>query len=240
MSLIYTRSLAKTHNIENTRGFFGRRIGRPLKKVRKTLLDRGLLRYQIDLSDDHIHPTVLFPDAEEIWMEIGFGDGEYLAALIQKHPDIGFIGIEPFINGMANFLNRIKDFKDPMLKLHMDDALPVVRKIKTGSIDRLYILNPDPWPKTRHHKRRIINQTNLDDFTRILKPGGWLVMATDVDALAEWMVTQCSNHPNLIWTAQNAKDWKNPPDWWELTTRYAAKGLQAGRQQAYLVFQRRI
>ena len=233
------RSLANPKEQQEKRGFYGRRIGRPLRPARKALIADVLPPLQIDLSQDVIDPAALFPDVKEQWMEIGFGDGEHLAALVHNNPEVGFIGIEPFINGMANFLSRIADLKSPNLRVHMDDAIPVVQKIKSASLNRLYVLNPDPWPKTRHHKRRIINQTNLDEFTRILKPDGKLILATDVDELAEWMVTHCANHSALEWSAETSEDWKTAPDWWELTTRYAAKGLEAGRVQSYLVFEKR-
>ena len=120
----------------------------------------------------------------------------------------------------------------------MDDAIPVLDTMEANTIDRLYVLNPDPWPKTRHHKRRIINAANLDRFARLLKSGSWLVMATDVAELAEWMVTECMNHPDFKWLANHPDDWKNQPDWWAVTTRYARKGLDEGREECYLVFER--
>lgn len=217
---------------ESVRGFFGRRTGRPLNKTRKDLLENLLPRLKLEIGE-----TISFPKkVNSLWMEIGFGDGEHLAALLRKYPDVGFVGVEPYINGMGNFLSRIKDDPHDNVRIYMDDAIPLVERMPEASIERLYVLNPDPWPKTRHHKRRIINQRNLDLFARILKPGGLLIMATDVDDLAEWMVTECSKHPAFTWTAESAKDWQNPPDWWELTTRYAQKGIQAGRNQTYLVF----
>ena len=222
---------------DELRGFFGRRVGRPIRPARKKLLSELLPQLALKVTND-IDPAALFPNADEVWMEIGFGDGEHLAGLMKRYPQHGFIGIEPYTNGMGVFLNTIKDYADKNVALHMDDAIPVVHAMRTASIDRLYVLNPDPWPKIRHHKRRIINQEHLDYFTRILKPGGWLVMATDVDDLSEWMVTQCTNHPALQWTAEHASDWQTPPEWWELTTRYAQKGLEAGRRQSYLVFER--
>lgn len=216
------------------RGFFGRRIGRPLNKGRKDLLETLLPKLKLEIGEEISFPKKI----NALWMEIGFGDGEHLAALLRRYPDTGFIGVEPYINGMGNFLSRIKDGPHDNIRIYMDDAIPLVEQMQAESIERLYVLNPDPWPKTRHHKRRIINQRNLDLFSRILKSGGLLIMATDVDDLAEWMVTECSNHPAFTWTAQSAKDWQNPPEWWELTTRYAQKGLQAGRRQSYLVFEK--
>jgi len=225
------------HNIN--RGFFGRRSGRAIQPARKRLIAELLEALAISGDEDSpIQPRSLFPDAAQIWMEIGFGDGEHLAGLMGKNLDVGFLGIEPYINGMGNFLNRIQGMDTPNVRVHMDDAIPLLHRMDDGCLDRLYVLNPDPWPKARHHKRRIINQTHLDLFSRLLKPGSLLVMATDVDDLAEWMVTECSKHPDFEWTAESSDDWRTPPDWWEVTTRYAQKGLDAGRRQSYLIFKK--
>ena len=219
-------------NKNEARGFFGRRIGRSLSKARKETLDSMLSQYPVN-------PDALpFADKDQTWMEIGFGDGEHLAALMAAHPDYGFIGVEPYINGMGNFVNRIKDVPHDHVRIHMDDAIPLIDQMPDGCLDRLYVLNPDPWPKTRHHKRRIINQQNLNRFARLLKPGSWLVMATDVAELAEWMATECTHHPDFSWTATHPDDWRRQPEWWAVTTRYARKGLDAGRQEYYLVFER--
>ena len=234
----------------------------------------------VAISDDKItasknlDPASLFEKPfGEIWFEIGFGNGEHLVALKEKYTDTAFLGAEPFVNGMANFLKLLHDRhperspakplakqdevegssyypngKDPSaslrstrddglknIRVFMDDAMLLARSLTDRSLDRIYVLNPDPWPKLRHHKRRIISQTNLDEFARVLKPGGRLVMATDVDDLAEWMVTQCMNHPSFEWLAESAKDWQTPPAEWT-ETRYAFKGKQAGRRQTFLVF----
>ncbi|MDB2682630.1 tRNA (guanosine(46)-N7)-methyltransferase TrmB [Alphaproteobacteria bacterium] len=225
--------MAKNNLIEKqeNRGFFGRRLGRRLNKSREQLIQESLNEFGIDADTPAVHaPT---------WMEIGFGDGHHLAGLIERYPDINFIGIEPYINGMGNFLYRIRDMEAPKVQVHMDDAIPLLHKMADGCLERLYVLNPDPWPKTRHHKRRIINQEHLDLFSRLLKPGSWLVMATDVDDLAEWMVTECSKHPDFEWTAESSEDWTIAPDWWETTTRYAQKGLDAGRRESYLIFEKK-
>ena len=120
----------------------------------------------------------------------------------------------------------------------MDDAMIIAKSLQRSSIDHIYVLNPDPWPKSRHHKRRMISQTNLTEFARILKPGAKLTMTTDVDHLAEWMCTHASHHPDFIWTARCANDWKTKPDDW-YQTRYELKGKAAGRQQSYLIFKRK-
>ncbi len=172
-------------------------------------------------------------------MEIGFGSGEHLSALLRRHPDRHYIGAEPFINGMAAFLKDIKDEPDCISRVRvcMDDAIPVVRRLPKNALDGIYVLNPDPWPKTRHHKRRIISQENLDFFSSALKSGGQLIMATDVDDLAQWMVTEASRHPDFVWTAETAEDWKTRPEDW-IETRYETKGTRAGRTQTYLLFKK--
>jgi tRNA (guanine-N7-)-methyltransferase len=119
----------------------------------------------------------------------------------------------------------------------MDDAMLLVHALEDACLDEIYILNPDPWPKKRHHKRRIVSQANLDEFARILKPGGTLIMTTDVPDLAEWMVTQATLHPSFHWTAQSARDWKTPPADW-IPTRYETKGAKGAESMVYLIFER--
>lgn len=185
-----------------------------------------------------ISPEKLFTTSpSSLWMEIGFGSGEHLAAVMEKHPDYGFIGAEPYINGMAAFLKSIMDRPHDHVRVWMDDALMVVKSLADNCLDGIYVLNPDPWPKSKHHKRRIINQDNLGQFSRVLKPGGKLVMTTDVDELAEWMVTEATMHPAFTWTAQKADDWRAPPEDW-IETRYEQKGADAGRKQSYLIFEK--
>lgn len=227
-------------NSPSHRRFWGRRIGRPLGKDRTRALEKLLPVLSIPkeavTAKGNIDPRGFFKGAQkEIWFEIGFGNGEHLLALKRNFENVGFIGAEPFINGMANLLKELENEPQDNIRVHMDDALPLIRSFRTSTIDRIYILNPDPWPKSRHHKRRIISQENLDEFSRVLQPGGRLILATDVDDLAEWMVTECMNHSAFEWTAQSSKDWKIPPAEWT-ETRYAFKGKQAGRRQIFLLF----
>ena len=223
---------------------FGRRLGRPLNKERQNALD--IFLPQLDLSKEiadappeGIDPSSLFKaPCHQTWLEIGFGNGEHLSELMRTHTDAGFIGVEPFINGMAYFLKDIKDMPHDRIRVLMDDAMILADALAPESIDGVYILNPDPWPKKRHHKRRIVNQANLTKLARILKPGARLIMATDVDDLAEWMVTQAINHPSFVWDAEKKSDWtEKPSDWIE--TRYEQKGQNAGRRQSYLLFRRK-
>ncbi|HEY8191509.1 MAG TPA: tRNA (guanosine(46)-N7)-methyltransferase TrmB [Alphaproteobacteria bacterium] len=173
-----------------------------------------------------------------IWLEIGFGNGEHLKGQMERHPERMFIGAEPFINGMSAFLNSIRDLPRDNIRVWMDDAMMVVDTMPDQYLSGIYVLNPDPWPKRRHYKRRLISQVNLSKFARVLKPGGMLIMASDVDDLSEWMVTQASNHPAFEWTAEKADDWRvTPLDW--IGTRYQDRGEKAGRKQSYLFFRRK-
>lgn len=214
---------------------YGRKQTRPPKGERKEAIDSLLPKLQIQPSSIPLPSSSRKED--EIWLEIGFGNGEHLKGLMERHPDRFYIGAEPFINGMSAFLKSIKDMPHDNIRVWMDDAIVLVDAMPGAYLEGIYVLNPDPWPKRRHHKRRIISQENLSRFARVLKPGGALVMATDVPDLAEWMVTQASLHPAFEWTAERADDWRVMPQDW-IKTRYEEKGAKAGRSQNYLLFQR--
>ena len=211
--------------LKDKRRLYGRRLGRPLKATRADVIETLLPALSIP-ETDHLDPAILFGQLPKaLWLEIGFGNGEHVAGLLRRHPDLHMLAAEPFINGMAALLKDIRD--EPAIqdrvRVRMDDAMPVAYALPDESLDGIYVLNPDPWPKSRHHKRRIISQQNLDVFARILKPTGQLVMTTDVDDLAEWMVTEASRHPLFEWTAESMHDWKTPPADW-IKTRYEQKG----------------
>lgn len=225
------------------RSLFGRRVGRPLSPQKKEVMDRLLPAYAVP-ADKLEHPAALKPENlftkkyAACWFEIGFGYGEHLAALARKNPDTAYIGAEPFLNGMAAFLSEMDESPAANVRILMDDAMKIARALGNETLDGIYILNPDPWHKTRHHKRRIVNKANLDEFYRILKPGGELIMTSDVEAMAEWMVTQAVNHPGFEWTAKTAKDWQEPPAGW-VTTRYEVKGAKNAKKMSYLLFRRK-
>ena len=230
---------------EARRRVFGRRLGRPMGASRQSAIDDLLPRLTVAsdkvCEDGALDPSSLFavPQPETVF-EIGFGNGEHLKAMMAARPDRNYIGAEPFINGMSAFLKSIKDLPDGNIRVWMDDAVALARSFKPDSLSAIYILNPDPWPKKKHHKRRIVRTETLGEYHRILKPGGALVMATDVDELAEWMVTETINHGGFEWQAERAADWKTMPEGWHITTRYAAKGEAAGRSETYLLFKKCI
>ena len=222
---------------------FGRRLGRPMSASRQDVLEELLPQLTLDLKDlkedGSLDPVSLFNKKKDIVLEIGFGNGEHTQMMMAQKPDRNYIGVEPFINGMSMFLKSIKDMSHDNIRVWMDDAVMLCRSLKSESISTIYILNPDPWPKKKHHKRRIVRAETLAEYHRILKPGGKFIMATDVDALAEWMAMETVNHGGFEWEAQSSKDWYTMPEGWFLTTRYAAKGVEAGRKETYLLFKKR-
>ncbi|MGE0530968.1 MAG: tRNA (guanosine(46)-N7)-methyltransferase TrmB [Hyphomonadaceae bacterium] len=157
-------------------------------------------------------------------MEIGFGGGEHLVAQATAHPDTRFIGVEPFLNGVASCLRHIEKSNAQNIRLHNGDARDVIARLPDGSLDLVYILFPDPWPKTRHHKRRLIQPEFLDDLARVMKPGAELRFATDWANYAAWTLEHLTRHPHFSWLAERAIDWRLP---WlgHVTTRYEAKEL---------------
>ena len=220
--------------------FYGRRVGRKLNLKRQEVLDNLYPKLSIDNLDKNGTQTVSsfgLTEGSKTILEIGFGNGEHLAEMMRRNPEHNFIGAEPFKNGMTAFLKEINDDKLPLdnIRVHMDDAIPLVKSLAPNSIDEIYVLNPDPWHKTRHHQRRIINQSNLDEFSRIMKTGTKLIMTTDVVNLIEWMVTEATLHPDFDWTATCADDWRVAQKDW-IPTRYETKGAKGADHMNYLFF----
>lgn len=219
---------------------YGRRLSRPLNKSRSEAMESVLPRIEIPAEllkqDQSLVPSVLFETADKpLWLEIGFGSGEHLSALMRQHPENNYLGAEPFINGMAAFVKDIADEDNNNIRVLMDDALLLCESLSDSCLDRIYVLNPDPWHKKRHHKRRIVNPDSLDTFARTLKPGGELIMSSDVTDMADWMLTHTINHPAFDWTAKKADDWRNAPKDW-IPTRYETKGAKGAKVMTYLIF----
>ena len=232
--------MTNSSNHKPEKRVFGRKLGRPLNTSRQAALDDVLPQVAIDdalLSEKgDLAPSSLFNfNFQQCWFEIGFGAGEHLSALMRRHPENAWIGAEPFINGMSSFVKDIADDPKDNIRVHMDDAMMVANSLEDNSLDGMYVLNPDPWHKKRHYKRRMIQQDNLDCFARVLKPGGQLVMSTDVPDLADWMVTQASIHDAFEWEAKTANNWRVPPEGW-VHTAYEGKLAKNADQMVYLFF----
>ena len=218
--------------------FYGRRQGRKLSSTRAGVLDAVLPQYQITLDDisdgKDIEPTIfLGSDTEEIWFEVGFGNGEHLAEQAVRNPNIGMIGCEPFINGVSNLLRLIEKNNIENIRIWTDDARILMDKLRPNTISKIFVLHPDPWPKKKHHKRRFIQDETLDMFANFMKKSAELRLATDDARLADWMLDKVWHHKNFKWLAKKADDWRIRPDDWP-ETRYGKKQL-AGKP-VYLRF----
>lgn len=214
---------------------YGRRLGRPLSVHQQTLVDTLLPR--IGLPSGPLDLGALFPGARAFALEVGFGGGEHLAAQAHAHPETGFIGCEPFLNGVAKLLTQIEEGSLSNLRVHMDDARGVLARLADRSLSRVFLLFPDPWPKLRHHKRRFIQPETLGVLARVMKSGAELRIATDHGDYAAWALMHLMRDARFRWTAERAQDWSaRGADW--PATRYEQKALQAGRSCSYLRFLR--
>lgn len=181
---------------------------------------------------------MLFPVAvNAVQLEIGFGGGEHLAAQAAAHPHVGFIGCEPFLNGMAKALALIETHGLRNIRLHFGDATELVDWLPAGSVAQIDLLYPDPWPKRRHWKRRFVQDSSTAALGRILRANGIFRFATDIPDYAAWTLEHALRSPDFVWMAERADDWRAPWDGW-VETRYEAKAKRAGRTPSYFVFQR--
>jgi tRNA (guanine-N7-)-methyltransferase len=185
-----------------------------------------------------LDPHALFDGGmREIWLEIGFGAGEHLAAQALAHPDVGFIGAEPYLTGAARLLSYIDEYALKNVRILTDDAGLLLQALPSQSIARAFLLFPDPWPKKRHHKRRFVNPANINEMARVLSDDGLWRMATDDMSYCRWMLAHMTTAPSFSWTAIRADDWRRRPKDWP-ATRYEAKAIAQGRRPAYLSFSR--
>jgi tRNA (guanine-N7-)-methyltransferase len=199
---------------------FGRIKGRPIKPRQAALMETLLPRIALDPAAGPIS----LPEGREVWLEIGFGGGEHLAAQAGRSPKALLLGAEPFLNGAASVLRHIDEAGLDNVRLHIGDARDLVAALPDASVRRIFVLFPDPWPKARHHKRRIVQAETVAELVRVLKVGGTLRFATDVAGYADWALERLLTSPSLRWTAERADDWRIPPAD-HVTTRYETKKL---------------
>lgn len=220
--------------------FFGRRKGKALRAGQARLFETLLPNICVDLqSSAPTELAALFPESvREVRLEIGFGGAEHLIAQAEANPDCGFIGIEPFINGMAKALAAIDARGLKNIRLYHGDAIDLLAWLPDASLAAVYLLYPDPWPKRRHWKRRFVQDRTVAEIARVLRAGGEFRFASDIDDYAAWTLIRLLRQPAFEWTAERADDWRKPwPDFHG--TRYEAKAKREGRVPCYLTFRRR-
>ncbi len=224
---------------DQSRAFFGRRKGHKLRPNQARLVDVLLPRLAIDLTQPApVDLRTLFPDpVAEVQLEIGFGGGEFMIAQAESEPCKGFIGVEPFVNGMAKALAAIESKGLRNVRLHFDDAIDLVAWLPEKSLARIDLIHPDPWPKRRHWKRRFVQDDMVIKLARILQPGGQFRFVTDIADYAAWTLQRLLRSPEFAWTAECADDWRKA--WPGFTrTRYHTKAAREERTSCFLIFRK--
>jgi tRNA (guanine-N7-)-methyltransferase len=220
-------------------GLFGRRIGKMLSSSQAADYETGFAAYGIavDLAPLPDLPSFFAAPVTRFHLEIGFGSGEHLLTAARRETSTGFIGVEPFINGIAKVCTALNAEKLPNVRLYNQDAVPLLDRLPDASLDTIDLFYPDPWTKKRHWKRRFISPANLDRFARILKPGGQFRFSSDIAHYVNWTLEALDRHPEFTWQASGPDDWRNPYPFWP-GSRYEQKALREGRVPAYLTFVR--
>ncbi|MET0606287.1 MAG: tRNA (guanosine(46)-N7)-methyltransferase TrmB [Beijerinckiaceae bacterium] len=223
---------------DDGRTFFGRRVSHKLRAGREASVNALLPRLRVPSHGAIADPATLFaPKPAQTWLEIGFGGGEHLLARAREHPDVGVIGCEAYVDGVARLIGEIERSGVSNIRIHDADAISLIERLPAASIDRIYLLYPDPWPKRRQRKRRFVSSKRLASLARILRPGGEFRFATDIDDYAAWVLARVLASKEWRWEAKRASDWTAPwPNW--ISTRYEKKALREGRVPSYLTFVR--
>jgi tRNA (guanine-N7-)-methyltransferase len=221
------------------RAFFGRRSGKRLHAGQDRLFREVLPGLEIRLGDAPLDPTALFSGKTRYVLEIGYGGGEHLAREALTHPGTGFIGAEVFSGGIAKMVEAVSAEGIDNIRLFTDDALKLLEKLPDAALDEAFLLYPDPWPKTRHHKRRFVSPTTLGELARVLKPGGVFRFTTDIEDYANWTLAHLLRRPAFRFDAGAPGSWHDPYPNWQ-PTRYETKARLEGREKSfYFSFVRR-
>ena len=222
------------HPDRNRRKLYGRRKGPKLSQrqagLRRTLLSELAYRPGGD-------PLNQFPNSvQNVWLEVGFGAGEHLVRQAMEHPAVGLIGAEPYEMGIAKLLTKLEENPLNTVRVYEGDGRDIIESLPDHSLGRFFLLFPDPWPKTRHHKRRFLQMEMLDQLARVLKPGAELRFATDDKSYLPYALERLMAHPAFDWVAQGPSDWKSRPADWP-PTRYETKAIKG--PPTFLRFARR-
>ncbi len=216
------------------RAFFGRVSGKRLHRGQQILFETLLPQLQVNLpAEGEIDPTLLFGEtAKQRIIEVGYGGGEHLARLAEENPETGFVGCEVFTGGIGKMLQKIAEQDLKNISLFTEDAFRLLQVLPDASIDGVYLLYPDPWPKSRHHKRRFISKTTLDELARTIKPQGFFRFATDIEDYANWTLAHILRHEGFEWPPCPPGSWHIPFSGWQ-PTRYEQKARREGRNKSF-------
>ncbi|MEL6573397.1 MAG: tRNA (guanine(46)-N(7))-methyltransferase TrmB [Pseudomonadota bacterium] len=224
------------------RNFYGRFKGKGLRDSQQTYLDEDLAKLSPGPVDWDVNPErtsldlpALF-DGKAVWLEIGFGGGEHLVHMAATNPNIGLIGCEPYINGVAMLLGKLRDAAVTNVAIHPGDVRDLFDVLPPQSISKAFLNYPDPWPKKRHHRRRFVTPEHLEPLHRVMKPGAELRVATDIKDYVRQTLVEVPK-AGFVWTAEHPTDWRDPWNDWQ-STRYEQKALREGRTPHYLTFLR--
>lgn len=223
------------------RSVYGRRIGRPLRGRAQRAVEETLPRLRLSLPEEgHLDPFAMFErPVKAVWLEVGAGNGEHAIWQAARNPDIGMIAVEPYLNGVAALAAAAAEQRLDNIRVLDDDARCLLRRLPPQSVARTFVIHPDPWPKRRHWRRRIICDAFLDELVRLMPDGAELRVATDDVGYLVWMLRVLRAHRGFCWSPRSADDWRRrPADWPE--TRFEEKGRKAGRPSTYLCLRRDV
>jgi len=224
------------------RNFYGRFKGKGLRASQEVYLDEdlaalspGKVGWEENPERENLNLEALF-GGKDVWLEVGFGGGEHMVHQAVQNPDVGIIGCEPYINGVAMLLGKIREAGAENIKVHPGDARDMFDVLPDRSLSRAFLLYPDPWPKKRHHRRRFVTPEHLEPLSRKLKPGAIFRVATDIEDYVRQTLEQVPRH-GFEWLAEKPEDWREPwSDW--ISTRYEQKAFREGRTPHYLTFRK--
>jgi tRNA (guanine-N7-)-methyltransferase len=225
---------------DSERAFFGRRKGHKLRQHQAGLIEQLLPHLALDIDREAPADArdIFDPASNDVRLEIGFGGGEHLAAEAQNFPATGFIGCEPYVNGMAKILAQIEAANIGNIRLVAGDAAELLAWLPRESLSRIDLIHPDPWPKRRHWKRRFVQDRTIAAMARVLKPNGEFRFVCDIDDYCAWTLSHLARSPDFVWLAERADDFRQPWPGYTMT-RYGRKAAREGRKAAYLRFRRK-
>jgi tRNA (guanine-N7-)-methyltransferase len=226
------------------RNFYGRIKGKSLHKSQQRYMTEDLddlkpagVTYADNPDRVQIDPKSWFENENDVWLEVGFGGGEHMVHQAALNPNVNIVGCEPYINGVAMLLGKIRESKVSNVSVHPGDARDMMDVLPAESISRAFLLYPDPWPKSRHHRRRFVTPEHLEPLAKCLKSGAIFRIATDIEDYVRQALEEVLANGNFEWLATGADDWRNPWDDW-ISTRYEQKAIRENRTPHYLTFRK--